>query len=96
METLAYLNYMNEMQQELFGTVPREKSGKSRTPYECFRERLACFGELEVLDGEWEKTKACLAEFSVRKIMSRATGNLPENCVSGNMNMNIYWFILPT
>ena len=59
----AYLNYMNEMQQELFGTVPREKSGKSRTPYECFRERLACFGELEVLDGEWEKTKACLAEF---------------------------------
>lgn len=59
----AYLNYMNEMQQELFGTVPREKSGKSRMPYECFRERLACFGELEVLDGEWEKTKACLAEF---------------------------------
>lgn len=50
-----------------FGQRLRENmEGKKREkqdPYECFRERLACFGELEVLDGEWEKTKACLAEF---------------------------------
>lgn len=57
-----YLNYINRMQQELFGTATKEESGRKRTAYECFTERLACYEELEVLDGEWEKTKGQLAE----------------------------------
>lgn len=62
-----YLKYVNRMQQELFGTAPGKTAAKSRTPYECFRERLACYGELEVLDGEWEETKSQLgAYFSLR------------------------------
>ena len=62
-----YLKYINRMQQELFGTAPGKTAAKSRTPYECFRERLACYGELEVLDGEWEETKSQLgAYFSPR------------------------------
>lgn len=58
-----YLSYINHKQQELSGIVPEKEEAGEMTPYQCFKERLKQYDELEVLDEEWERTKRQLAEF---------------------------------
>lgn len=60
---VTYLAYINKMQQELSETVPKRKKVREMTPYQCFKERLNQYEQLEVLNEEWESTKRQLMEF---------------------------------
>lgn len=57
-----YLAYIAKTQQEIFHTVPKEETASEKTPYQCFKERLLCYEELEGLGQEWEQAKKQLEQ----------------------------------